>query len=166
MLQSMGSQRVGHDRVTELNRHYQPLCTKSPVPLFVLSPFSVRSSASYGLMELISVNMCSLLFFSFLIEEIQTHKKNGITNAHVPTTQFQQLVFCQSYIIYSYLPTVPFREYYKANTRYCPISSPVLGIFCLLLPLFNGAATPRSPAGFPAADGGIQRKRQSALLLY
>ena len=136
MLQSMGSQRVSHDRVTELNRHYQPLCTKSPVPLFVLSPFSVRSSASYGLMELISVNMCSLLFFSFLIEEIQTHKKNGITNAHVPTTQFQQLVFCQSYIIYSYLPTVPFREYYKANTRYCPISSPVLGIFCLLLPLF------------------------------
>ena len=78
MLQSMGSQRVGHDRANELNRHYQLLCTESS-PSFWTFPIQCQeSSVSYGLMELIPVNMFSLLFFSFLVEEIQTHKKNGM----------------------------------------------------------------------------------------
>lgn len=140
-----------------MNRHYQLLCTESS-PSFWTFPIQCQeSSVSYGLMELIPVNMFSLLFFSFLVEEIQTHKKNGMNKCPCAHHSVSTILY-QPYIIYSYLPTVPFREYYKANTRYCPISPPVLGIFCLFLPLFNGAVTPRSPVGFPAVDGGVQRK--------
>lgn len=110
-----------------MDTFWDAFCHETPVPLLGCSPIYFRVQNLPSVMcsslgrKLITTNTLSLpMFFSFFSWKISNIDNKRIvhnTNTRVPTTQFQ-LIFCQSYFIYSQPLIVSFRESCKHQTLY------------------------------------------------